>query len=265
MAGVKPISFPESDARDWQSWPKLETLHAESGLTVAQLRKLLAQVPCYRCKDNSVRYEPEPARDAVFGFEEEDEPTETEEVDGLGDKGDVYQLLCRELLRALREERKDRSELVRSMTIPLERGMQLIDKTISTQATRLEHLEDLWDRMVKTSEEMLSAHGERERADNQAKHSQQMKQQTFNLVKEQLPTLLNKWALTAEATMALEFLASLDPKIVDAVIATGVLDQAQEAMLKKLRDALDARKRAAADTVPPANETEPINTEGTAA
>jgi hypothetical protein len=249
---MKPAPLPEDAAKSeaWRGWPKLEQLHAETGLKVSELRAKLVEVPCYRCPDKSVRYEPEAARAAVFAFDDDDDQDDDAEAAGIDKElsnventHDVYKLLCRELLRALREERKDRGELVRSMQAPLDRGLSLIETTIGRQATRLEHLEGVWDRMLKATEDLMSAQAVREVANKQAAHSQKMKEESFGFVKEHLPTMLDRWRLTGEAALAVQFLGSLDPKIVDAVIATGVLDAEQTATLGKLRTALEARKR----------------------
>jgi hypothetical protein len=246
---MKPAPLPDDVAKSeaWRGWPKLEQLHAETGLKVTELRAKLVDVPCFRCPDKSVRYEPEAARAAVFAFEDDDEQDDDAEIardlEGLDNKDDVYKLLCRELLRNQREERKDRAELIRSMQAPLDRGLQLIEATITRQGARLGELEGVWDRMLLTTETLMSNQTARDLQQKQALHSQKMKEDSFNFVKVHLPTMLDRWQMTGEAALAVEFLASLDPKIVDAVVATGVLDAQQTAMLTKLRTALDARKK----------------------
>jgi hypothetical protein len=256
---MKPQPLPDEALKEraWERWPKLETLHAETGLSIATLRRKLAAVLCCRCPDKSVRYEPDAARAAVFDFDDEDDDQEDDDpLAGaeLSSKGDVYQLLCRELMRSLREERKDRGELVRTMQVPMDRCNDLSEKLTGLLMARNSHLEGLWDRMVLAVEGMASNQAEREINKGKVEHTKKMREQTFALVQSQLPTLLNRWQLTSEATLALNFLASLDPLVVEGVISSGVLDPEQLATLTKLRDSLAAKKARATEK---AKEQEP--------
>jgi hypothetical protein len=244
---MKPQPLPEEATKDraWESWPKLETLHAETGLSIATLRRKLAAVLCCRCPDKSVRYEPDAARAAVYDFDDDDDQDDDDPIASgeLSTKADVYQLLARELLRSQREERKERAELVRVMQTPMDRCNELCEKLFALLMSRNSHLEGLWDRMVLAVEGMASTQAEREIAKGKAEHTKVMREKTFGLVEHQLPTLLNRWQLTSKATLALNFIASLDPLMIDGVIGSGALDPEQVATLTKLRDVLAAERR----------------------
>jgi hypothetical protein len=244
---VKAAKLPD-DSNTWQSWPTFDVLHAESDMKIGVLRSRLVAVPCYRCPDKSVRYEPEAAQTAMFGnFSEAANDDDDDQDDEAGDGSDGQKpigiiTLTRELMKMLGESRKDRSDVIRVMQQPLDTGIRLLEAVVGVQAARLATLEAQWSRMLVTTEEMIAASHGREATERQAAHSREYKLKAWDFVKENVPTVLGKWSLTTEATMALNLIASLDPKIVDSVVAAGVLDQDQIAVLMRLRESLAAKQ-----------------------
>jgi hypothetical protein len=233
---------------EWRDWPVLEVLQAESGLSIGKLRSRLASVPCYRCTDKSVRYEPAAARQAIADRDEDDDDDEIGGIDGetLSTNSGAFAIvamLLREQMRMNAETRKERQDTIRVMQGPLDTGLKLMEQVVLTQGKRLEHLEGLWDRMVKATEEMLSALHVRELEKKKAEDSLAMRRQAIGLLDKHGPMLWEKWSLTREAQTALEFLASLDPAIVDTVASAGVLSDEQVEVLTKLRAGLAKRQR----------------------
>lgn len=245
---MKPAPLPEGAA--WHEWPRLEMLQAESGQSISKLRVRLAAVPCYRCPDKSVRYEPGAARAALYDRDDLDD----DEDDGAMPVIDAEQLstnsgvfavlamLIREQMRATAETRKERQDTIRVMQGPLETGLKLLEQVTGVQAKRLEHLEGVWDRMIEASEAMIAAQHQRALEDKKAEDSAAMRKHAVQLIDKHGPMLMSKWQLTREAQMALQFLGSLDPKIVDVVSGTGILTPEQQTMLMQLRDSLAKRQ-----------------------
>jgi hypothetical protein len=262
---VKPTALPPDTV--WQEWPTLETLHAETGLSVGKLRMRLVRVPCYRCPDKSVRYNPAIAREAITAYEhgaisgvvdaeDEDDAAEAP-TRASNDNGNVSIDANVLLLRMLGDSRKDKADAIRAMQAPLETGLTMMKEamaiqvaTNSIQSKRLEHLEGLWDRMVELSEAMIASAAQRELVDRTHADSLALKKRTFELVKDQLPAMLGRWTLTTEASLAMDFLGSLNPMILDHVIESGVLDPDQVAKLTKLRAQLALRQKKPANDVP---------------
>jgi hypothetical protein len=248
------------DGVDWQGWPVLEVLQAESGLSISKLRSRLASVACYRCTDKSVRYEPAAARAAIAGEEpddDDDDPAAGIDADSFTTNAGVYgvfAMLIREQMRMNAETRRERQETVKVMQGPLELGTKLLEKAAETQAKRLEHLEGLWDRMVAATEQMLTFQHQRERERQKQDDSAAMRRQALGLLKEHGPMMMDKWALTREAQLALEFLGSLNPKIVDTVKDVGILTPEQVEMLSRLQASMAKRQ-----PPQPKPEAEPAN------
>lgn len=259
---MKPTPLPEGN--QWAEWPTLEVLQTESGLKVSALRARLAPLPCYRCPDKSVRYEPEASRRAVYADAsparssfEDDEDDDTGDAGAGDDKqpANMAQLFFL-ALRMLADQRRESATTIRAMQEPLQAGLSLIREAMGTQAARLAHLEGVWDRMISVSEEMLATQSNRASSERTAEHTRALRQKTFELVKEQLPTLLNKWNLTTRAGLALEFLGSMDPAVLDMVVGSGVLTPEQMTTLERLRASLP-KKPAPAPAEPPQSESEP--------
>jgi hypothetical protein len=258
---MKPGTLPEGAA--WHEWPRLELLQVESGVSISKLRIKLAGVPCYRCPDKSVRYEPGAARAALY--DQEDDEDEDDEGTGINAESlstntgafAVLAMLIREQMRATAETRKERQDTIRVMQAPLELAVRMIETGNSVQAKRLEHLENVWDRMIETSEAMIAAQHSRAMADQKHADTAAMRKNGLALLDKHGPMLMSKWQLTKEAQMALQFLGSLDPKIVDVVAATGVLSAEQTELLARLRESLAKRQ-------PPA-EQQPAESESHAA
>lgn len=237
---MKPGTLPEGAA--WHEWPRLELLQVESGVSISKLRVKLAGVPCYRCPDKSVRYEPGAARSALYDREDDDEDDDDDgtgiSAEGLSTNGGAFAVLAmliREQMRATAETRKERQDTIRVMQAPLELGLKMIEAATATSSKRLEHLESVWDRMIETSEAMIAAQHSRAMLDQKQADTSAMRKNGLALLDKHGPMLMNKWQLTREAQMALQFLGSLDPKIVDVVAATGVLTPEQTELLARLR------------------------------
>lgn len=251
---MKPTTLPEGSA--WQEWPTLESLQAESGLKISALRAKLAPIACFRCPDKSVRYEPDVARRVLeessfkaAGFDDlEDDDEDDDDTSSTGSarrqlaEPSMAQLFSI-ALRMLADQRKESAVTIRAMQQPLETGLELVKQAMATQSARLAHLEGVWDRMISVSEEMLSTQANRGALERKAEHSRALQAKTFAMVKEQLPMMLNKWTLTRQAGMALEFLSDLDPNLIQMVTESGVLSAEQATKLEQLRAMLPKKDK----------------------
>lgn len=242
---MKPQPMPEGV--DWRDWPVLEVLQAESGLSVGKLRSRLAAVPCYRCTDKSVRYEPAAARQAIADRDDDDDDDASDiDAETLSTNSGVFGILAmliREQMRMNAETRKERQDTIRVMQGPLDTGLKLMESVVLTQAKRLEHLEGLWDRMVNATEDMMGQMHTRELERKRSEDSMMMRRQALGLLDKHGPMLWEKWSLTRDAQMAIEFLSSLDPVLVETVAAAGVLTPEQAETLAKLRASLAAKQK----------------------
>jgi hypothetical protein len=233
---------------EWRDWPVLEVLQAESGISVGKLRSRLASVPCYRCTDKSVRYEPAAARQAIADRDDVEDDDDATEIDAatLSTNSGVFSILAmllREQMKMSAETRKERQDTIRVMQGPLETGLKLMESVVLTQGKRLEHLEGLWDRMVNATEAMLTQLHTRELERKRSEDSMQMRRQALGMLDKHGPMLWEKWSVTRDAQLAIEFLSSLDPVLVETVAAAGVLTPEQAETLAKLRASLDSRRK----------------------
>jgi hypothetical protein len=244
---VRPSACPRGIA--WQDFPTLATLQERSGLSLGRLRAVLAEVPCFRCADKSVRYDPSGAATAL-DRDDEDGGDEAANDNGPGvgndnaggtlsahaSAGAVDQALLLSLsLRMLADSRKAHTDTIRTMQEPLTTGLAMMKTANDISAKRLEHMEGMWDRMVMATESLLSSQHDRDLRTTRQTQNAALRSDAVQLVKSQLPRMLDLFRVSGAAGTALEFIASLDPQIIDGVVASGVLEPNQQQLLDKLR------------------------------
>jgi hypothetical protein len=231
------------DELEWDELPTFDELVTRTGMSRPKLRAMLTKVPCWRCTDNSVRYSEPEATEALSGAAVDDSEHEPEAKIDL-----LY--LFNKMLGIMAAREKDTRELIKVMGEPLRSGIELWKESSTLQSTRLGDLEKNWDRMVKLVEEGLTAQNDRDIAAQRFKAQQQMRVDAFALVKDQVPSIVQKWGLTSQASTAITFIQSLDPGLIDMVLELGQLTDEQQAMLKQLRASMPARPVPAPSSAP---------------
>jgi hypothetical protein len=239
---MKPKKAPSS--LEWHELPTFDHLKEQSGIKVAALRLRLAEVPCWRCEDNSVRYELEAAEAAIA-----DTPGVLLEQQSANDSEATPTVLG--LLNAQiqigAQAAKQHAETIKAMQAPLMAGVEMCRLSSDRQEKRLSALEATFDRMLASIEQGATSQHERDLAVKKQEASAQLRQQTFGLVKTQLPAIVNKWSITSKATMALGLIESLDPKMVQAFLDGGILSDEQAEALRKLSRKPEAAAAAEAE------------------
>jgi hypothetical protein len=256
----------------WEDWPTLESLiKSYPDIKLTTLRALLRSVPCYKADDNTVRYKPREAEAALSAAE-----LEPEDIDDQDDAGDaprepepdaaffksieslpapVLLMLIRDQrrsfedgARATREAMRTMGETIRLMAEPLRMGIQLNKEAAERNGSELLKHQRTYDRMVSTTEDLLSERVDRELKADREKQVQKFRADAMDLAKQHGGEVLRKWGLTAKAAAAVEFLSSLDPTVIMLARAQGFVTDEQMAQLRKVRSDLptDAEPDAAA-------------------
>jgi hypothetical protein len=233
----------------WEQWPTLEQLHEHHPeLKLYQLRERLVEVPCYRCADNSVRYPTEKAHAALNGAGDGDDAGD--ELDGI-DARDVPEpkqfntlMLLRECLRMLTDAREEKNRTITLMETPLKIGVQLMQDAVAVTAKRLDALENQWDKLIRTTEELVSMHAERDNSAKKQEAAIALRGKAGDAFFSQWPKMVATWGLNQQASMALDLIASFEPEIVDAFMQSGTLNPTQLSALTQLRAFLAAKKQA---------------------
>jgi hypothetical protein len=244
---MKPKKAPSS--LQWHELPTFDHLKEQSGLKVAALRLLLADVPCWRCEDNTVRYDLE-ASDAALASSV---LAETKAVNDVDTQPTVLGLLNAQIQIGAQAARQH-AETIKAMQAPLMAGVEMCRLSSDRQEKRLSALEATFDRMLAAIETGATSQHERDLALKKHDASAALREKTFGLVKTQLPSIVNKWGLTTQASMALQLVQSLDPKMVSAFLEGGILTDEQAAALRKLSTKPAAEPAAEPATAPAAEE-----------
>lgn len=240
---MKPKKLPERFGDDWQSWPTFEDLQKENEGTKAHaLRALLAPVPCYRCEDNSVRYEREPAEAAIAGEVDADDFEDSVAGDlrsGSAEKAGLLPVLLvlKELARNIADARKEKNETIKIMGEPLRVGIDLMKEANLLMAKRLTHYDQLWDGMIQTSERLSSHETERQILQTKAQQQTQMRESIFGVLKQQFPKMMQNFKLAREASAAVELLTSFEGPVIDSMLENDVFTARQKELISIMRAA----------------------------
>lgn len=239
---MKAKKLPASLGDKWRTWPTLDELHERNRAhKLHAVRALLAPVPCYRCEDNSVRYDPELAELAIAGRldveSDEDEPSLGADLStelGSGKLIDAM-MLFRELARMVGDARREKNETIKAMETPLKTGVAMMERAMELMAKRLEHYDEMWDGLVLTSERLASQQADRDVATLKQSQSVEMRKDVFGLVKDQFPRMMQNFQLAIEGRTALELVRSFEGPIIDTMLEHDVFTAEQKAMIARLR------------------------------
>lgn len=244
---MNPRPLPQRYAKKWEQWPTLDQLRDQNKeLKLHQLRDVLKKVACYRCPDGSVHYVPEQVTAALLKM-----PPDADELDDQADEDsddldsdltppktyDVL-MLFRECMRMLADARRERRDTVVVMETPLKTGLDLVEKMVGVMVGRLEAYDKIWDRMMATTERLMSHQAERELEVQRERDKQELRKKTLGLASEYVPTLLQQLGPSAEAALALKAFGSLEPEMVDSLLGSGALQPEQQELFGRLRDVL---------------------------
>lgn len=239
---MKPKKLPKALADKWQSWPTLEELHERSREhKLHAVRALLAPVPCYRCEDNSVRYDPDLADAALTGRlphaddEDEDPPRDDIAEELRGGKLVDVMVLCRELARMVGDARREKNDTIKAMETPLRVGVAMMERAMDLMAGRLKHYDEMWDGMILTSERLASNEADRDLSQKKADQQVALRKDVFGLVKEQFPQIVKNFQLAIEGKTALDLVRSIEGPVIDAMLAHDVFSDEQKSMIVRLR------------------------------
>ncbi len=243
-----PDDIPQSV---WKLWPR--QVEAHLFFPQARERQITARIqsgklPCYYCPDGSCRINREHLV-AIWGEPE----TVAEKVNPLsaagrearGDDGrrgkqltsadleldDPVVGMFRECREMLRDSRADNAALFKAAMAPITTGIQFLSDTCNRAVERVKELEDRWDASMKQREADDEYRHLRDLELARAKATEERRAEVVTLLKGQLPRLVDKWA----GGSLRDFVATLDPALVQTIVDTGVLPPEHLQKLQKMQ------------------------------
>lgn len=244
---MTPKSLPKKYEKKWGQFPTLDGVREKyKHVKLHEIRRLLRDVQCYRCPDSSVRYDPDmvveamldapPANDVDEDFEDTDESSPLEPI--ANPKSLDALLLFREAMKIVADLRRTTT----TQEQPMKLGLELVDKMVARLEKRLDHYDGIHDRLLKVTEDLISAQAQRELDAQKQKDMQELRKQALGTVGGYLPTLVENFKPSAEAALALKAFSSLEPEMVDTLLNSGALEAEQLSMFTQLRDALQKKR-----------------------
>jgi hypothetical protein len=261
----KPIpSWPSEKSFD--AMPTLDALLQQTGMKLGRLRLVLRGVSRWKCKDNTVRYDPVGAAAALEDWEG-DAANDNDDDGPANDNANseplptdptlaamaLHQRATLQVLQTMQRTLNAQNDVIKQMAEPLKMGMQLVKESQDVLRGRLGKYDKQWDRMILITEDLQSTQGQREREAERASNRTHMQRQAFETVKQYIPDVLQKFQLAGEAGWALDLLQSIEPVHLEAFVDLGVLPPDKTALAKELIARLKARRQQ------PANDTEGPN------
>lgn len=269
------IPLPEDVPQHvWKLWPRLVEAHLF--FPQARERQITARIQAgklstYYCPDGSCRInrehmvaiwgEPESVGDRV-------NPLSAAGREARGDDGkrgkaltsadleldDPVVGMFRECREMLRDSRADNALLFKNAMDPITKGVKFLEDMCGRAFDRVKELEDRWDLSMKQREQDDEYRHLRDLEISRAKAQEERRAEVVALLKAQLPRLVDKWA----GGSLRDFVATLDPALVQTIVETGVLPaehlqklqkmQIEIAEIAKLKEQREQVKAAAAAT-----------------
>ncbi len=236
-----------SDA--WKDWPKASAVADELEISVRQLKRHVErnEVPRYQAPDGTYRYKPEEV--AMFKAFLEGEETEAEVV--TSKKGGADQHVAVELVKVFREllqqELGNNRELMKLVLNPNNALLSMLKDENAALRQRCSTLEDKHTDLVMAREEMLSQVHERGLATKTVEAQEKRKTQAFGMLMQSMPTLAKQMGIDpsklaqglsnedqGKVNAAVELLTSIDPEMLEALGASGMLNDEQMILLRKI-------------------------------
>lgn len=288
---MQPKKWPKD--KPFEHLPRVEDLLARSGIpSVAKLRVRLRAVPCFKCPDNTVRYDEAAAAEALDGeadpeedeITDDDDDTSTRKPDrveaafseplssdpmqaslqvmnrslamltiAMRERGDIVKLCCDAI--------KTQNETIKAMGEPMRLGQELVRQGVDVYRGRLRRYDAMWDRMVLLVEDLQSNQATRDQKKLDGAQRIKMRDESFNLAKQYIPSALEKFQLSQEARLAVNFLRGLEPEYVEPFLEAGVLSPELTVQARKLIDMM--KQRRAAKAAAEAKRAATVTTEGT--
>jgi hypothetical protein len=259
---VQPKPLPKKFEKSWQKWPGFDDLRAQNPqVKVHQLRTALQDVPCFRCPDQSARYMPDRAKHAILTIKAAKADGAAPELDEDDDEDDgepvelaepkIYDamvlfrqalLISDDLRKGLGDLAESMTKAIDSMTKPMALGLDLVREQTHMMSERLKHYEGVSDRMQQVTESLLSEQQSREIAALREKSAQEMKKKTLDVATQYLPTIIENFKPTAEASAALKAIKTLEPEVLDAIVDGAEMTEEQKHAWTTLRDTMRPKR-----------------------
>lgn len=271
---MTPKPLPKKYEKSWRKWPSFDDLRGQyPELKVHQLRGLLGSVPCFRCPDQTARYIAEDAAKALLNApvqpaaaaapatpppptpptpssrrrrrerDDEDDDDDRDDIELAEPKVYDAMILFRQCLVLCNDMRQTQVDLANSMQEPLKLGLQLVREQTEMMVARLKHLESVSDRMTTVTESLLSEQAGRELAKLREESAVKLRGKAFEIAAGYVPTIVENFKPTAQATAALEAVSTLEPEVLDAIVDSDEATESQRAAWTKLRDVLRSGRR----------------------
>lgn len=252
-----PEDVPE---KVWKLWPRQVEAHllwpqARERQITAKVKA--GQLPCYYCPDGSCRINREHMV-ALWG--EPDAPhVNPLSAEGRAQRGDDGQRpprrvsdaeleiddpivgMFREAREMLRASQDFNLQLIKALMAPIGEQMKLLAELADRLGDRVGFLEQRADAVMLEREALNDFRHERDLEVAAAKSREERRGKMLSLLQEQLPEMVKAWA--GGSSLA-DFVADLDPELVEMVLQSGTLPASRAAQLRKVADELRARKAA---------------------
>lgn len=243
MAGTNSAIVLDPEApenQSWEHWPKSAEVQGELGLTSKELLGYVNRgwFVRYRCPDSSVRLRPVDVESFRARMLDEERRAQVAEEQSATELKHVL----RQAVSLLKQTQDHNARLWELHVKAPQTAITLLTDIVKDQRERIQQMEENADAAVRTREELLSLAHERELmtrdVEDRIRGRAQMREQGMAAVRDAAPALAEiigkHFGIDLVSSPAKKLLDSLDPEMVKALVASGMLTPTQVALVKEI-------------------------------
>lgn len=251
MRSIAPKDLPEhvASGEEWKAWPRKIEAHVRYGARERQITALCrsGKLVVYRCPDESLRLDPSKLED-LFGkpgtFQGRDRaPADETEREARKnrkatdfDDTDPLPGLVKELALLLKEQRQEKTEILRLVVDPMNAALGLFREITQHAMDRVKEMEARELDTMALFEELSSSRHARDLETQAHAATQKRRDEIMGMLRARLPSVLD--GITGIGSLG-AFVKGIDPTFVQMVIDAGVLPPDKLEMLRKAAAPVD--------------------------
>jgi hypothetical protein len=244
LNAVAPVDLPEhvAESDEWQQWPRKLEAHLKWGVRQRQIEAFTrnGRLKVYACPDGTKRIEPEALRELfgepgiVQGRDRDISATERKarQLEAEAAKVAVNDPVAFMFARVVQQQEALFGQLLEQLKLSTEPVRMLLSEhreTIRIQAERIKTLEESADAMQRARAELLDAQQVRDLELKKHENAERRRDQTLELLKEQLPMLAKTWF---EGNTLSEFAKRTPKGAVEAIIESEDISEQDREILR---------------------------------
>jgi len=235
----QPVELPEHmrDSDEWKEWPRKTEAHLKWGVRQRQIDAFTrsGKLRVFVCPDGSQRLDPDRMRD-LFGEPgvvqgRDRDLSSTERKRKLADaEPDPMVVMFGRSVSMMEQMHEQSIGLLKIIPDGMKTLLDFYRETLKLQSDRIAALEAHADEVVVLRSELEDARQERDLALRRHEASEKRRNETLDLLKDQVPTLVKQWT---DGNSIVEFARRTPREALEVIIESGGLAERDAELMRK--------------------------------